>query len=467
MTTLANIELINRTQNHDNDTPIHDKNIEITWSQIIGGSIGNILEWFDFAIFGYLASEIGYNFFHSSSNNHSIELLEAYGVFAGAFIMRPIGGVIFGMIGDAKGRKYALQLSMILMFIATFSIGCLPTQTTIGIWSPIILIILRLFQGVSVGGQLIGSILFIVESANPKKRGFYGGIAMATSMCGGISGSLFISIMDLIFTSEQMNSYAWRIPFLSSIIIGTFGFISQRNMEQSTEFLHASKHRKLHSNPVKKAVTNHWFTIILMSLAVIFWCAGGYMTFQFLPIFLQHEIGINNSLLVSTFMNIWVTFCVVFGGYLADRYNYYIIMKYCAILVMIWSAPAYYVMHQIFIINKHKTLWPLIISDMVTGFGIGIFGGAMQIFMVYSINDVIVRYSAIGIAYNICQSIFGGTAPLIGSALSLIKFYYVGIYISSVCLVSAIALQFMQWKTNKMLKRMPTKDEMQSMIENE
>ncbi len=115
------------------------------------------------------------------------------------------------------------------------------------------------------------SLVQCAESANPQKRGFYGGIAMATSMCGGISGSLFISIMDLIFTNEQMNNYAWRIPFLSSIVIGIVGFISQRNMEQSTEFMRASKHKKMHSNPVKKAVKNHWLIIILMSLAVIIW----------------------------------------------------------------------------------------------------------------------------------------------------------------------------------------------------
>lgn len=174
--------------------------------------------------------------------------------------------------------------------------------------------------------------------------------------------------------------------------------------------------------------------------------AGGYITFQFLPTYLQHEIGIHNALLISSFLFVWHMICVVFGGYLSDKYSYYTIMKVGASITAISSFPSYYLMYKVFIIEQSKNIWPLIVADLLTGLGNGLFGGAMQIFMVYAIDDVVVRYSAIGIAYNLCQAIFGGTAPLIGTALSIMKLYYVGIYVAIFSAISAVILHFLQRK---------------------
>eukprot|EP01083_Nonionella_stella_P001634 4662_1 len=419
---------------------------DITWLQIIGGSVGNILEWYDFATFGLLASEIGSNFFATDSNgksNHAIELLKAYGVFGGAFIMRPVGGVIFGAIGDKMGRKRALQISMILMFIATFTMGCLPGVATIGVWAPILLTILRLFQGISVGGQLVGSILFIVESARADRRGFWGSVAMMTAVVGSVVASWIIAFLNTILSAQQMRDWGWRLPFLSSFIVAILGLLSQTHMEQSTEFLTASKLGKIAKNPVKNALKNHWRVILLIVMIVIPWCAAGYLTFTWLPIYVQKQLKIDHALLMSSFLMIVLMGCLVLGGYLADKYNYYVVMKVGAVIVCVWGVPAYYLMNSVYVVHQENVLWPLVIADMGFALGLGLFGGPMQIFMVHSIDDVAVRYSAIGVAYNACHALFGGTAPLVGSALSLVNFIYVGVYISVFAAVSAVLVHWM------------------------
>eukprot|EP01084_Bolivina_argentea_P256307 431486_1 len=435
---LESTPLISTSIQNETDNPP----VDVSWSQLIGGSIGNILEWYDWSTFGLLASELGDNFFPSDSNNAAIELLEAYGVFAAAFIMRPIGGVIFGVIGDKTGRKRTLQISILLMFITTFTMGCLPTYSVIGIWAPILLTILRLFQGISVGGQLVGSILFILESTQKHKRGFYGAFTMMTA-------SWVISLLYLIFTKNQMTKWCWRIPFLSSIIVGILGFISQIYMEQSHEFVNAIKKRQISDlNPIQKSLKYYWKIIILIAVTIIPWSAGGYITFTFLPIYLQSQLQMHNALLISSFLLIWKMFMLLIGGYIADKIcDYLFVMRIGVMILCIWSFPAYYVMQQIYVVyGEYYVFWPLIISDLITGIALGLFGGPMQIFMVNNIDDVCVRYTVIGIGYNICQAVFGGTAPLIGSALSLINFYYVGLYITVFSAISTVILYLMERK---------------------
>eukprot|EP01084_Bolivina_argentea_P068408 124521_1 len=216
----------NQTQNN--------KQRHISLIQTIGGVIGNILEWYDFAAYGYLAVELAYNFFPSTNN--SIALLETYGSFAGAFFIRPIGGIFFGIFGDKKGRKFALQVSMSLMFICTFIMGCLPTYNQIGITATILMIILRLIQGFSVGGEIIGSILYLCESCNPSERGYYGALATVGSNAGLALGAWIVTIFHWILSEKQMLNWGWRLPFLLSFIIAIIGFITRFKITESLEF---------------------------------------------------------------------------------------------------------------------------------------------------------------------------------------------------------------------------------------
>ena len=271
---------------------------------------------------------------------------------------------------------------------------------------------------------------------------------MLTAVLGGVVASWIVSLLNTMFNDDQMVSWGWRIPFLSSFIVAVLGIISQRHMEQSFEFVNASQHGQItKSNPIKDALKLHWKNILLIMFAVIPWCAGGYITFTFLPIYLQSQHRLKHALLVSSFLMLWMMGWLIVGGIIADKYNYYISMKIGSLILCLWSIPAYLYMKSVYIDEElngeNDNYWPLIISDFISAIGLGLFGGPMQIFMVDSIQDVIVRYSAIGIAYNGCQAIFGGTAPLIGSALSLENFVYVGVYLTIFCGISTIILHVM------------------------
>eukprot|EP01084_Bolivina_argentea_P287461 493268_1 len=411
----------------------------VTWTQIIGGSIGNILEWYDFAVFGFLAQPIGTNFFPSESS--TAELIQAYGVFAGAFIARPIGGIVFGILGDKMGRKLALQISMAMMFLSTFIMGCLPTYSSIGMVAPILLTILRLFQGLSVGGQLVGSMLFLVESSKVESRGFYGSLVMTTATIGTMSGAWVASIFEAILSDETMNKYGWRIPFLLSCVIGLIGFMSQYKMDDSHEFKYASKSHQIIRNPLNRAVCKYWREIMFITLIVAPWSSGFYICYLWLPTHLEHQITptVEHAFIVNSFMFIWICICLLFGGYISDKYTYFKTMRLSVLYLCVVSIFTYWIVQLLTIDGQ---VYPLIIAQFILGFGLGNYGGPMQVMMVDCVDDVVVRYCVMGIGYNLCQAIFGGTAPIFAALLSQTKIGLigVGIYFSIVAFVALIVL---------------------------
>lgn len=179
---------------------------------LLSGVSGNIYEWYDFAVYGLLAAEIGAAFFPKSSA--TMQLIQSFGVYAVAFLMRPLGAIFFGEIGDRiAGRKNALVISIVLITIPSVLMGILPTYNKIGISAPILLVIFRMFQGLSVGGQLAGSYVLSIEQSTDNNRGFRGSICDASSVGGFFVASLVTNIVRASFSEEAVNKWAWRIPF--------------------------------------------------------------------------------------------------------------------------------------------------------------------------------------------------------------------------------------------------------------
>src|SRR5918998_812271 len=185
---------------------------EKTTQTVVAGAIGNVLEWYDFALFGFFAPIIGTMFFPSSDRLAS--LLATFGVFALGFLMRPLGGLIFGHIGDRVGRKKALELSVLLMAVPTTVVGVLPGYDRIGIAAPIALTLVRMLQGMSVGGELIGSISFLGESAAGGRRGLLGSWTSCGATAGVLLGSGVAAFTSGALTHEQLTTWGWRVPFL-------------------------------------------------------------------------------------------------------------------------------------------------------------------------------------------------------------------------------------------------------------
>ncbi len=179
---------------------------------VISGMIGNGLEWYDYALYGHMAAIISKLFF--PSDDPFTSLIATFGVFAAGFAMRPIGAILFGYVGDRYGRKTSLAFSILLMAIPTAAIGLLPTYAQIGIWAPILLTVIRLLQGLSLGGEFSGSITFMVEHAPPDKRGIIGSAAVVSLVAGMLLGSLMATIFAKALSPEDFESWGWRVPFL-------------------------------------------------------------------------------------------------------------------------------------------------------------------------------------------------------------------------------------------------------------
>lgn len=205
----------------------------------VGGIFGNILEWYDFAIFGFIAPIIGTLFF--PEDDAMAGLIKTYGIFAAGYLMRPLGGVVFGFIGDKYGRKKALQLSIFMMAIPTVLLGCLPTHEQLGITATLLLILLRLLQGISVGGEWVGSVSFLVEIAPPGKKGLQGSWTLFGAIGGILLGSLVVTLMNNTLGNDAMLAWGWRIPFLAGILILIIGSWLRKGLVESPDFLKERK----------------------------------------------------------------------------------------------------------------------------------------------------------------------------------------------------------------------------------
>jgi len=230
-----------------------------------------VLEWYDFALYGFFAPFIAKQFFPSDDQVSS--LLATFGVFAVGFFMRPVGAVIFGILGDKLGRKRALEISVVMMAIPTTLIGVLPTHEQVGILAPILLTVIRLIQGVSVGGEFTGSISYVVEQAPypPGRRGFYSSWTVFSLLGGILLGSAISGLVTNILTPDQMLSFGWRLPFFLGIVIGVIGLYLRRGLDESPTFKRLKEAGQLSKRPIREALQNHWREIVIVIAAT---CVG-------------------------------------------------------------------------------------------------------------------------------------------------------------------------------------------------
>jgi MHS family proline/betaine transporter-like MFS transporter len=412
----------------------------LTLRIIAASSLGTILEWYDFSLFAFLTPVISKLFF--PQQNGFTALLLTYAIFAMGYFVRPIGAMIFGHFGDRVGRNKTLVWSILLMSLPTFLMGLLPSYQTIGIAAPCLLILLRISQGIAVGGETTGSVLFALESTGTKRRGFLGGLLWAMSGVGMLLGSF----AAMLVSHAEHITWAWRVPFLLGIITGLIGYFLRRHTLESILFAQALEEKSIHRFPLLKGIKDYKFELFNMIGIYVLSAMTTYLVFIFMPTFASTIIGmpLAKTTTVTTLAYLAVTLLVPFGGYLSDRVHRTQCMKWAAIGFIFLSYP-------LFTWIASGNIHHFIFAECVFVLLAACYQGSLNA-AIFDLIPTSIRYSMTAVSYNISYSLFGGTAPFVATYLVHLSGNHSvpGWYLTAGGLVAFLALNRMESRKNSL-----------------
>ena len=415
---------------------------------VLAGSVGNALEWFDYGLYGYFAAIISSQFF--PSKDPVTALMLTFIVFGVGFVMRPIGGLIFGHYADRVGRRNALTWTVILMGISTFAIGCLPTYAQVGILAPVLLATCRLLQGVSTGGEWGSCMSFLAEYSTPHNRGFIVSWSQFSIAVGLLLGSGSGALLSSLLSPEAMNAWGWRLPFWSGMLIAMYGFYVRRKVDETPVFKQCEENHTLAQTPLMDVLKNYRRETILSFGIVIGWTISYWIIMAYMPTYISKvlKFPLAVGLSYNTFLIIVFMIAIPFTGILADKVGRKPVMIGAALGFIILGYPLFYVLsttqNPVVLLSVMAVL--AILEALVCG------GATVAMTEIFPTN---VRCSAIAIGYNIAVACFGGTAPFVSTWListtgnNLAPTYY----LIAGSAVSLLVLIFMAKETyNKPLK---------------
>ena len=410
---------------------------------IASSSIGNVLEWYEYTLYAYFATVISNLFF--PADNPFISMILTFATFAIGLAARPIGGIIFGHIGDKYSRKKMLVLTVLLMSIPTLCIGLLPTYKQIGIIAPICLVMLRILQGVALGGEFGASCVYLFESVSPKKRGFFGCMALTGVGLGLVLSSCTIFIVETFATEEQIYAYAWRIPFFISVFGALITFYMRKSLLETEDFMLAKQDSKLIDNPFMEMLKNHKKTLlnlfaIFITTQVAFFIVfifGKSMMIKFLN-YSSHDAGKFNLFTVISY-----TISTVIFGYLTDKINKRYIILFGTIGIFLSAYP-----FIAFLKAGDATL--ILWFSILMGALIGMTEGTLNPLVAESFPTNI-RATSVAFSWNFTAIAFGGIAPII--AMWMIEHLgginAVAYYLMAVCSVTITVVLYLLLKKKK------------------
>ena len=376
---------------------------------MLSGSLGNAMEWYDFAVYGYFAKVLAPLFF--PTEDKTAALISVFGVFAAGYVMRPIGALIFGRIGDKLGRKKALLLSVLVMIIATSLLGLLPTHASVGIMAPILLTILRLIQGISVGGEFTTSITFVSEMAPSNRRGFYTSWSTVSVIGGILVGSAIGAIVENVFTPEQISAWGWRIPFLLSIVMGLGIYKLREKITESQAFIKNKESGHIPKHPMLIALKYHYKKMLLIFGLLWVFSVSFYMPFIYLPTYENTEVGIalSKSLEINTIALILLLGLILITGNLTDKIGRKKVLAIGIIGYLLFSYP-------MFLLITSGNIFSVFIAVAAMAFITSFLQGSIPAFLSESFDSNI-RVSALSFSCNAALAVFGGTTPLVATDL--------------------------------------------------
>lgn len=379
---------------------------------VVGVTLGNMVEWFDFALYSSLAVIIGDVFFHS--DDKATQLVAIYATFAAGFLMRPLGSLVFGPIGDRYGRRAALTMSIALMALATFCIALIPSYETIGMAAPVLLVVMRLLQGLSAGGEYGGSCIFIAEHSPDARRSFLTSWLEFGNISGFLIGGAVVSAFMFGLGEETMKAWGWRIPFVIGGLLGLIALYLRLSLEETPVFQQIKAHEAenlSHKRSLTSMLIEQWPRLLVAMGLVAVFNVTYYVVLGYVPGYLTNELGYANDVsnLVSMVGTFGMLVLIPFSGYLADRVGRRRLIIVGCLLLIAFSIPAFLLLQTKSIALVYVALAGLLISQLL-------FEGAMGATLV-SLFPTAVRFSALALSYNVSVSLFGGTAPLINTWL--------------------------------------------------
>ncbi|MFF0628963.1 glycine betaine/L-proline transporter ProP [Streptomyces sp. NPDC004296] len=385
---------------------------------VSAAALGNAMEWFDFGVYSYIAVTLGHVFF--PSGNPTAQLLSTFGTFAAAFLVRPLGGMFFGPLGDRIGRQKVLAITMIMMAAGTFAIGLIPSYATIGVGAPILLLLARLVQGFSTGGEYGGASTFIAEYAPDKKRGFLGSWLEFGTLAGYVGGAGLVTLITALLSTDALHSWGWRIPFLIAGPMGIIGLYLRMRLEETPAFARLEKEAQAKEKARREAekriglrqmIFGQWRAMLLCVGLVLVFNVTDYMLLSYLPSYFTSELKYDETHGLMVILAVMVAMMCVqpFVGKLSDRFGRRPVIATGCVGFLVLSVPALLLIRQ-------GSLAAIAVGTGVLGLLLVCFTAAMPSALP-ALFPTKVRYGSLSIGFNISVSLFGGTTPLVVTAL--------------------------------------------------
>lgn len=400
---------------------------------IVAGMIGNALEWYDYALYAQFVHIIGKHFLPDSE----IRDIIAFAIFASGFFVRPIGAVVFGNIGDKLGRRFALMLGILTMAVPTAAIGLLPSYNQIGIAAPILLVVIRLIQGFSLGGEFSGCITYMVEHSPKNRRGLVGSASFISMCLGMLLGAATASTMAYFMTEENLFNWGWRLPFIAGLFVGLIGIYIRMNLAESPIYQQAKVKKIISSRPVYEVFTQHYRSLLVAIAIYITVTAPFYTATVFVENFLKN-LGYTSfvAFFASTIILITMVAVLPLSAILSDYIGRKKVLIWGAWGIALSAYPTFWALGQM---NDFLALMACFFFSAIVAF----YMGPVPTVLVESFPTHI-RFTGVALSYNVSAAIFGGTAPMVGAMFE--KFtgdsYAMGYYLTILAIFTIFVLRW-------------------------
>jgi MHS family proline/betaine transporter-like MFS transporter len=407
---------------------------------ITAAALGNAMEWFDFGVYGFVAYVLGKVFFPSA--DPSVQMIAALATFSVPFLIRPLGGLFFGALGDRYGRQKVLAATIVIMSLSTFAIGLIPSYASIGIWAPVLLLLAKMAQGFSVGGEYTGASIFVAEYAPDRKRGFLGSWLDFGSIAGFVFGAGLVVLISAVLGEEQFQQWGWRLPFFLALPLGLLGLYLRNALEETPAFqqhvekLEQGDREGLATGPqvsFKEVVTRHWRSLMTCVGVVVATNVTYYMLLTYMPSYLSHNLHYseNRGVLIIIAIMVGMLFVQPLIGRLSDRFGRRPFILCGSVGLFCLAIPAF----MLIISGKVGLIFAgLLILAVVLNFFIGVMASTLP-----AMFPTHIRYSALASAFNISVLIAGLTPTLAAWLVETTQNLYMPAYYLMVVAVIGLA----------------------------